>query len=399
MYNTNNNTPKSEIDQRVDQLKRELDENNIDAALIVQRADLFYFAGTVQEAHLCIPVDGEPILMVFKSLDRAIAESPLSRVAPLNSPKDIIDTLSQYGYALPQTIGLELDVLPTNLYFNYQRLFAEARLIDISNFIRRVRTIKSPYEIEMIRRAARLSDQVAARVSGLLREGMTELELAGLVEAEARKLGHQGIVRMRLWGSEMFYGHLLAGPSGAVPSFLSSPTGGTGAYPAVAQGPGFRPIRRHEPVLVDYVFALNGYYSDHARIFSIGDLPDKLTAAHRAMLDVQALVKKAAQPGVRSGDIYYLALERATELGYAENFMGVGEKRIRFVGHGVGVELDEYPFLAAGQDLELQENMTLALEPKLIFPEKGVVGIENTHVVTGDGLEQLGQFQDEIVIV
>jgi Xaa-Pro aminopeptidase len=152
-------------------------------------------------------------------------------------------------------------------------------------------------------------------------------------------------------------------------------------------------------VLVDYVFALNGYYSDHARIFSIGDLPDKLMAAHRAMLDVQALVKKAAQPGVRSGDIYDLALERATELGYAENFMGVGEKRIRFVGHGVGVELDEYPFLAAGQDLELQENMTLALEPKLIFPEKGVVGIENTHVVTGDGLEQLGQFQDEIVIV
>jgi len=399
VYNTNNNTPKSEIDQRVEKLKRELDENNIDAALIVQRADLFYFAGTVQEAHLCIPVDGDPILMVFKSLDRAIAESPLSRIAPLNSPKDIIDILSQYGYALPQTIGLELDVLPTNLYFNYQRLFAEAKLIDISNFIRRVRTIKSPYEIEMIHRAARLSDQVAARVPGLLREGMTELELAGLVEAEARKLGHQGIVRMRLWGSEMFYGHLLAGPSGAVPSFLASPTGGTGAYPAVAQGPGFRPIRRHEPVLVDYVFALNGYYSDHARIFSIGDLPDKLMAAHRAMLDVQALVKKEARPGVKSGDIYNLALERATELGYAENFMGVGEKRIRFVGHGVGVELDEYPFLAAGQYLELQENMTLALEPKLIFPEKGVVGIENTHVVTEKGLEQFGQFQDEITVI
>jgi Xaa-Pro dipeptidase len=399
VYNTNNNTPKSEIDQRIDKLKKQLEENNIDAALIVQRADLFYFTGTVQDAHLCVPVDGDPILMIFKSLERAIAESPLSRIAPLNSPKDIIEVLSQYGYVLPQSIGLELDVLPANLYFNYQHLFAGRNLVDISDLIRRVRAIKSPYEIEMMRRAARLSDRVAARVTGLLREGMTELELAGQVEAEARKLGHQGIVRMRMWGSEMFYGHLLAGPSGAVPSFLSSPTGGTGANPAVAQGPGFRPIQRHEPVLVDYVFALNGYYSDHARIFSIGELPDELMAAHTAMLDVQALIKRAAKPGVKSGDIYDLALERTTALGYDKNFMGVGKKRIRFVGHGIGVELDEYPFLAAGQNLELQENMTLALEPKLIFPEKGVVGIENTHVVTRDGLEQLGQFQDQIVII
>jgi Xaa-Pro dipeptidase len=399
VYNTNNNTPKSEIDQRIDKLKKQLEENNIDAALIVQRADLFYFTGTVQDAHLCVPVDGDPILMIFKSLERAIAESPLSRIAPLNSPKDIIEVLSQYGYVLPQSIGLELDVLPANLYFNYQHLFAGRNLVDISDLIRRVRAIKSPYEIEMMRRAARLSDRVAARVTGLLREGMTELELAGQVEAEARKLGHQGIVRMRMLGSEMFYGHLLAGPSGAVPSFLSSPTGGTGANPAVAQGPGFRPIQRHEPVLVDYVFALNGYYSDHARIFSIGELPNELMAAHTAMLDVQALIKRAAKPGVKSGDIYDLALERTTALGYDKNFMGVGKKRIRFVGHGIGVELDEYPFLAAGQNLELQENMTLALEPKLIFPEKGVVGIENTHVVTRDGLEQLGQFQDEIVII
>jgi len=399
VYNTDNNTPSSEIDQRIDQLKRQLAQNTIEAALIVQRADLFYFSGTVQEAHLWVPLDGDPILMVFKSLERAIAESPLSRIAPLESPRAIPEILIQYGYDLPQTIGLELDVLPANLYFNYQRLFAERNFVDISHGIRLVRSIKSPYEIEMMRRAAGLSDQVAAQVPGLLRAGMTELELAGQVEAEARKLGHQGIVRMRLWGSEMFYGHLLAGPSGAVPSFLSSPTGGSGTSPAVAQGPGFRPIRCHEPVLVDYVFALNGYYSDHARIFSLGKPDEALLAAHTAMLDVQALIKESAKPGVTSGDIYDLALKRSTELGYAQNFMGVGKERIRFVGHGVGVELDEYPFLAAGQNLELQENMTLALEPKLIFPQKGVVGIENTHLVTENGLEQFGQFQDEIVIV
>jgi Xaa-Pro aminopeptidase len=399
VYNTDANTPQSEIDQRIGKLKTQLEENSIGAALVVQRADLLYFTGTIQEAHLYVPVDDEPILMVFKSLDRAIAESSLSRIVPLASPRAVPDILDQYGYKVPPVIGMELDVLPANLYFTCQKLFEEKNLVDISHLIRLVRAIKSAYEIDMMRRAAKRSDQVAACVPELLREGMTELELAGKVEAEARKLGHQGIVRMRYWGGEVFFGHLMAGPSGAVPSFPRSPTGGSGASPAVAQGPGFRPIQRHEPVLLDYVFALNGYYSDHTRIFSIGEPDDELMAAHTAMLDVQALIKKEAKPGVKSGDIYELAIERTRTLGYDKYFMGVGDERVRFVGHGIGIELDEYPFLASGQTLELQENMILAVEPKLIFPEKGVVGIENTHRVTENGLEQFGQYEENIIVI
>ena len=399
MYNTDTHTPQSEIDQRTEKLRNQLEENNIGAALLVQRADLLYFAGSVQEAHLYVPVDDEPILMVFKSLDRAIAESPLRRIVPLASPKAVPDVLNQYGYKVPSVMGMELDVLPANLYFTYQKVFEKKSVVDISHLIRLVRAIKSVYEIDLMRRAAERSDQVAACVPALLREGMTELELAGKVEAEARKRGHQGTVRMRYWGAEVFYGHLMAGASAAMPSFPRSPTGGSGASPAVAQGPGFRPIQRHEPVLVDYVFALNGYYSDHTRIFSLGEPADEMMAAHTAMLDVQALLKKEAKPGVKSGDIYELAIERTRTLGYDKYFMGVGDDRIRFVGHGIGVELDEYPFLASGQTLELQENMILAVEPKLIFPGQGVVGIENTHRVTENGLEQFGRFQDEIFVV
>jgi len=399
VYNTDNNTPQAEIDQRIEKLRNQLEENNIGAALIVQRADLLYFAGSIQEAHLYVPVDNEPILMVFKSLDRAIAESALSRIVPLASPKAVPGVLDQYGYKVPSVMGMELDVLPANLYFTYQKVFEGKNLVDISHLIRLVRAIKSPYEIDLMRRAAEGSDQVAARVPELLREGMTELELAGKVEAEARKLGHQGIVRMRYWGGEVFYGHLMAGPSGAVPSFPRSPTGGSGASPAVAQGPSFRPIQRHEPVMLDYVFALNGYYSDHTRIFSMGEPAAELMAAHEAMLDVQALIKREARPGVKSGDIYELAIERTRALGYDKYFMGVGNERVRFVGHGIGSELDEYPFLASGQTLELQENMILAVEPKLIFPDKGIVGIENTHRVTENGLEQFGQYEDNIIVI
>ena len=397
MYQTDLNTPKVELEQRIFNFQKYLKKENIDAALILQRADLFYFAGTIQQANLFIPADGEPILMVYKSTERAKAESAIEQILHMDSPKEIPDILKAKGHAPPLRLGLELDVLPANLFFSYQRLFQDTILIDISHLIRLIRSVKSEYELKIMRQAAKLSDQVADWVPNILREGMTELELAGKIEAEARRLGHQGIVRMRLWGSEMFYGHLMSGPAGAVPSFLSSPTGGIGASPAVAQGPGFKTIQRHEPVLVDYVFAYNGYLSDHARIFSLGSLPAELMEAHTAMLEVQQMVKKLAKPGVKAGEIYRHAVEKADKLGYADYFMGMGAERIRFVGHGIGLEVDEYPFLAAGQQLELQAGMTVALEPKLIFPGKGVVGIENTHVVTDDGLEQLGQFPQEVM--
>ncbi len=397
MFQTNLNTPKAELEQRIFNLQKYLKKENIDTVLISQRADLYYFAGTIQQAHLFIPADGEPILMVYKSTERAKAESAIEQILHLDSPKSIPGILKANGHARPATLGLELDVLPANLFFSYQRLFQGTRILDISHYVRLIRAVKSEYELKLMRHAAELSDQVAGFVPNVLREGMTELELAGKIEAEARRLGHQGIVRMRLWGSEMFYGHLLSGPAGAVPSFLSSPTGGIGASPAVAQGPGFKTIQRHEPVLVDYVFAYNGYLSDHARIFSLGSLPQKLMEAHAAMLEVEQMIKKLAKPGVKSGEIYRHAVEKVHKLGYADYFMGMGAERIRFVGHGIGLEVDEYPFLAAGQQLELQAGMTIALEPKLIFPGKGVVGIENTHVVTDDGLEQLGRFPQAIM--
>jgi Xaa-Pro aminopeptidase len=294
---------------------------------------------------------------------------------------------------------MELDVLPTNLYFQYCAIFKQSKLLDISFEIRLIRAVKSEFEIAKLRLSAKLSDKVAAMVPQLLEIGKPEITLAGELEGYARSLGHQGIVRMRMWGSELFYGHLLSGDGAAVPSYLASPTGGTGVSSVIGQGAGFRKIGPNEPVLVDYVFALDGYISDHARIFSIGRLPDELEAAHLAMLEIQREIKSQAKPGVLTGDLYESMISLAEKKGYAENFMGVGERRIRFTGHGVGLELDEFPFIAKGQQLALEAGMVIALEPKTIFPGKGVVGIENTHLVTENGLESLSSFPDEITVL
>jgi Xaa-Pro aminopeptidase len=396
MFKTDTNIPADEIERRIVNFQARLCDSQIDGALIVQNSDLYYLSGTIQQCHLYVPAQGKPLLMARKSFERARAESPIAEVMPLSSSKKIPSILSQQGLPRPVKLGMELDVLPFNLYQMYADIFYDSKILDVSPTIRMQRAIKSAYEISIMTAAAQRSDRVAAHVAEVIQIGQTELELAGQVEAFARKLGHQGTIRMRMWGSELFYGHLLAGSSGAVPSFLASPTGGRAASPAVAQGAGYTRLAAKEPILLDYAFAYNGYISDQTRIFSLGRLPSELRTAHEAMLSLQAAVKQMARPGVAAGEIYELCVQQAAEAGYGDYFMGHGDQRIRFVGHGVGLELDEYPVLAEGQKMPLQAGMTIALEPKLIFPGKGVVGIENTHVVTDEGLQQLGQYPDTI---
>jgi Xaa-Pro aminopeptidase len=395
----NVSVPVDELANRIVKLQKALAAREMDGALISQKTDLFYFGATSQQGWLYVPVAGKPILMIFKEFGRARQESPLDEIVSILSSKKIPEVLSKFGYSLPAVLGMELDVLPTNLYFQYCSIFKQTKIEDISFEIRWIRAVKSAFEVDKISAAAQLSDKVAAMVPELLEVGKTEVALAGELEGYARSLGHQGIVRMRMWGSELFYGHLLSGDGAAIPSYLASPTGGTGVSSVIGQGAGFRKIKSNEPVLVDYVFALDGYISDHARIFSIGRLPGELEAAHQAMLEIQDEIKSQAKPGTHTGELYELMVSLAEKKGYAENFMGVGDRRIRFTGHGVGLELDEFPFIAKGQHLALEAGMIIALEPKTIFPGKGVVGIENTHLVTENGLESLSRFPDEINVL
>ncbi len=399
MFHTAANTPFKEIRPRIERLQTAMGESGIDGALIFQKTDLYYFAGTIQQANLYVPAEGDPVLMARKNSDRARAESPLKRQAAVDTLKQMTEVLARHGIAPPRRLGLELDVIPARLYLSLGEIFPDARQLDISHAIRKIRSVKSEAEIALIREAARAADQVAAFAAGALREGIAEIELAGIVEAEARRLGHQGVVRMRLWGQEMFYGHLMAGARAAVPSYLASPTGGASLSPAVAQGASLHPIRPREPVLFDYVFAKNGYLADHTRILAIGGLDDDLLAAHRAALEIQESLKQEIRPGVAAGHIYELSLSLAADRGYTDHFMGADDRRIRFVGHGIGLELDEYPFLAQGQEVLLQAGMVIALEPKMVFPGRGVVGIENTHLVTETGVEQLTRFDEEVIIV
>jgi Xaa-Pro aminopeptidase len=380
--------PAAEVAARLAGLQATLAARGLDAALIVQNADLYYFAGTVQQSYLYVPAAGEATLFVRRLAERARLESPLGAIVELARPRDLPALVEERYSALPRRAGLELDVLPVADFRRLEKLFPEAAFEDVGRDIVRRRAVKSPWEVERIRAAAAVTLGVYELVPGILSEGLTEAEFAGRVEAEARRLGHEGFIRMRGFNQEMFYGQLLTGESGWASSYLDTPLAGTGLSAAIAQGVSLKPIGRGEPVVFDFVTTSQGYIADFTRIFVLGELPAELHRAYEAAVRIEEAVVAAARPGVACRSLYETALAAAEAQGLAEYFMGHGEGRVRFVGHGVGLELDELPVLAAS-DLELAEGMVFALEPKFVLPGLGAIGIEDTWLVTGAGLELL----------
>jgi Xaa-Pro aminopeptidase len=392
-------TPSDELARRAAALQRHLTQEELDAALITQNADLFYFTGSVQAGVLVVPAEGAPVYGVRRVLERAREESALARVVALPSFRGLAALVKDAAGGPVRRVGLELDVLPVLVRDRFAAALPDAELIDVSASIRVVRSVKSPYELGKMRAAAVLAETMLNAALNDLREGMTELEFSGLVEAVARRGGHQGLVRVRGWNQEAYYGQLLTGPAGAVTSAPDTPLAGEGPNASVPFGAGHRRIRVGEPVLLDYTGVLDGYICDQTRTLVIGRLPAPLEAAHDAAVAILRAVEEAIRPGATPEGLYRVSLERAAALGYAQAFMGAGPLRARYVGHGVGLELDEWPVLAEGFVEPLTPGVVIAVEPKIVFPGTGAVGIEDLYAVTENGSERITRPEQRLFTV
>jgi Xaa-Pro aminopeptidase len=391
-------TPKSEVDARIQTFQVTLDQLGLDGALIIHHTNLFYLSGTSQSSHLFIPRSGKPLLMVRKSYERACKESPIEEILDVKSLKMIPEILKERGFTL-DTIGLELDVIPYNTWSFYGKIFKDTTFSDISDALKRIRTVKSEYEIGLLQGACGVLDQVFAEVPSWLREGMTEIELASLFEAGMRKRGYGGCSKMRAFNQDFFMGNVTTGASGAAPTYFDGPVGGCGLTPANnPHGAGWKPIGRNEVVYIDYTCVINGYTADGARMFVIGDVSERLRAAHTAALSIQKELVAVIKPGMICEDVFARSAEMAESMGLADHFMGIGNDRVRFIGHGVGLELDEYPIFAKGVKMPLVEGMTFALEPKFVFAE-GAIGTENTYVLRASGPQVLTHASEAIIRV
>jgi len=241
-------------------------------------------------------------------------------------------------------------------------------------------------------------DRVYRHACEVVAIGKSDLEVAAELEHFARKEGHQGLIRFRAFNAEIFFGHVFSGADAAAPAHLDAPLGGLGVNPAVGQGASYKKIRAGEPIIIDYIVAFDGYLVDQTRTLGIGKLPEKLIRAYHDMLKIQEKLFAIARPGVPWGEIYRQCYELAVALGYRDQFMGSAGAQVSFIGHGIGLEVDEYPFIARGfDDQVLEENMTFAFEPKAVFPRLGAVGVENSWRVGEDGLKRL-TYSDESLL-
>jgi len=392
--------PEGEITERLRKLQLLMQSSDIGGAFIVQSTDLFYFAGTLQNGTLYVPAKGEPIYFVRKHLARAQRESPLSCIEPFGAMRELPEALRRHGYFQPKSLGFEWDVLPVSLFQRFEKTFPESNSVDLSPIIRKIRSVKSAFEVERMRAAARQADSVYRLAREIIRVNMTDLELATELERCARLQGHPGIIRMRSFNGEMVFAHVFSGPDSAVPAHLDTPLGGVGTHPSFGQGAGYRRIQVNEPIIVDTGSSVDGYLADQTRVFCIGGLPDALASAFNDMRAVQLRMKEMVAPGVAWSDVYQSCLALALEQGHCDRFMGIRGAQSRFIGHGLGLEIDELPLIAPGfDDARFEVGMTFAFEPKAVFEGQGAVGIENTFVVREQGVEALTYSDEDLVIL
>ncbi len=382
-------SPKSEIECRIKTFQSQMDE--MDGALLFHAVDVCYFSGTAQDGLVYIPRDGEPVVMMRRSLERAVQESPLE-VRPLKNMRNLKSDLN-----IPEkaTVGLEMDVLPCSFYFKVDKSLEDARFVDVAEKIKHIRSVKSDFELGLIKEAARILEVGFSSVPNYLEEGMKEVDLICHIESVMRSIGHQGSLRFRRFNSIVPLGHVMSGAEAAFPSFLASPSGGRGTSLIFPQGASFSKIKRNEPVFVDCVGIYNGYIADATRIFSLGKLEAELEDAYQAACQIEETVAGELAAGRTGRELFELSEAEGARLGYQDSLGGTNGNKCGFVGHGVGLELDEYPVIGP-LDHKLQNNMAIAIEPKIFYPDKGVLGIEDTYLTTPGGAVRLTNMPREI---
>ena len=383
--------PAGEIDSRIQKFQTELIRNDIDGAFIVQRVDLFYFSGTAQNGFLYIPSEGAPLLFIKQYLPRARQESSVANIIGIGSIKDIPGLITDFLGGLPSVMGFELDVLPVNDFEFYRKLFKAKSHVDVSGLILKGRGVKSAWEIQQMEVTARMTARTFEYMRDVLRPGITEMEFAGLFEAFARTIGHGGSLRVRNYQTEGYPWHVLSGKTGGMPGLLDSPASGEGTSAAFPVGAGYKRLCTNEPIMVDLGSVLNGYHMDETRMFAIGSMPEKAMKACLAAIEIHDAVLERVRPGVALGSLFDFSVKLAEKLGFAENYLGIPGHQVTFIGHGIGLELIEPPFIARSRKDCLKEGMVFALEPKMVFENEFSAGVESVFQVTDKGAQLISK--------
>jgi Xaa-Pro aminopeptidase len=374
-----------ELESRMIRFRAEMERSCPDwrMAAFFGRLNQYYFTGTMQDGVLLVPRDDEPVYHVRRSIDRARDESLFSRIELMGGFRDVAAGLKR----LPEQIHLESEIVTLALLQRFQKHFPGTGVKPVDQPIAAVRAVKSPFELALMERAGQVHQRVLEqRVPELLREGMSEAELASELYPVMVAEGHQGVARFGMFQSEMGVGLFCFGESSLYPTSFDGPGGCYGMGPAVPLiGSRERKLTRGDLVFVDLGCGVEGYHTDKTMTYLFGALPAAaVRAAQEQCVAIQNQVAEMLRPGAVPSRIYSTVMDSLNPE-FLRNFMGFGSRQARFLGHGVGLQVDELPVIAKGFDDPLREGMVFAVEPKKGIEGVGMVGIENTFVVTSEG--------------
>jgi len=391
--------PAGEIESRISRLQQILQRDDLDGAVILDSVNMFYYGGTMQHGVLFIPASGPPVFFIRRSFERAKKETPLKNLVQLKSFRGIGGKLQDVGSKLNR-VGIDETSLPVSMFRKLSAAFSGTVFEDISLSLSRIRSVKSDYEIGLVREAGRRHQLVYDQIPGMIEEGMTEWELGSAIHGCMLKLDFTGLGRLGAFGGEFIGGLVSFGESGNFPSASVGPGGMVGLSPAFPFLGGRRQLGRGDPVFIDTGFAYQGYFTDMTRVFTLGPPPQEAIEAHKICLEIQEAVRSRLKPGTTPSEIFEEIY--ATEVvprGFETHFMGYGSNQVSFLGHGIGLVIDEFPAIARKIEVPLQKNMLIAVEPKKGLEGIGLVGIENTFLVTEKGGERITHGDDEISII
>ena len=388
----NNVIPTQELASRWDRCKNLLQQfiPQAQGILVFSRLNIYYFSGSFANGVFWLPLSGEPILLCRRGDERAKIESPVNHIYSFRSYSDIKTILNDLGFPLPKLVAAEMNGLSWALSNSLIKHLSGHQFVTADRIIGMCRAKKSDWELNILREAgSRHARCLTKLLPPFLHDGITELEICHKISEIFFSEGHLGILRMENYGEEAFLGQISVGDSANYPSVFNGPVGLRGVHPATPHmGSADVKWTKGKPLTIDNGFTLAGYMTDKTQVYWLGnkkDLPVNAIKAHNFCIDLQDKIAEFLRPGILPSEIWKLCLAKVERSAWRDGFMGLGKNKVFFVGHGIGLAIDEYPVLANGFDLPLEEGMTLAIEPKIGIPGFGMVGVENTFEVTTDG--------------
>lgn len=368
------------------------------------KTNLYWLSGTLVPGVFWLPLEGEPVLFLRRGAERAGLESPMANVVRFRSYRDIPGLAAEVGSPLSKIVAAEKGGLPWNLAESLQKNLPQTDFVPGDGVLARARGVKSERELAIMRLAGTRHDQaLRVRVPELVRPGMNERELSHLVWQAFFELGHMGHMRMNSFGEEIFLGHVAAGDSGNYPSVFDGPLGLRGEHPALPfMGYRGKIWQKGEPLALDCGFSLEGYATDKTQVLWAGEaatIPEKARRGHDFCVRTQAWLAENLKPGAIPSELYRHCMASAESEGLSEGFMALAPNTVKFVGHGIGLAIDGWPVIAEGFEEPLEENQVVAIEPKFGIAGLGMVGVENTFVVTPGGGECITGRDYDIICV